>query len=229
MKDVPTVLPQGLDILCVPMREDPRDALISRDARGLGRLPRGARIGTSSLRRQAQLLHYRPDLQIIMLRGNLDTRLRKLRDGEYDAIVVAAAGLKRMGWDGEVTEYLPYEISLPAIGQGALGLEGRQDDPFIHGLVSRLNESATRTAVLAERALLDRLQGGCQVPIAGHATVKQDRVVIDGLIASIDGRRLIRDTIQGPASEAQALGTHLAERLLAQGGDTILKEIYGRT
>jgi len=229
MKDVPTVLPDGLDIVCVPAREDPRDVLVSRDSCSLDQLPKGSRVGTSSLRRQAQLLHYRLDLRIELLRGNLDTRLRKLHNGEYDAIVLAAAGLSRMGWSNKVTEYLPPEVSLPAIGQGALALEGRCKDRFVQALVEKLEHRPTRTAVTAERALLERLEGGCQVPIAAHATVKGDTLIMDGLIASVDGRRLIRDTIQGPASEAQGLGMQLAEKLLAQGGDVILNEIYGNT
>jgi len=229
MKDVPTVLPDGLDIVCVPAREDPRDVLVSRDSCSLDQLPKGSRVGTSSLRRQAQLLHYRLDLRIQLLRGNLDTRLRKLQNGEYEAIVLAAAGLSRMGWSNKVTEYLPPEVSLPAIGQGALALEGRCKDRFVQALVEKLEHRPTRTAVTAERALLERLEGGCQVPIAAHATVKGDTLIMDGLIASVDGRRLIRDTIQGPASEAQGLGMQLAEKLLAQGGDVILHEIYGNT
>ena len=229
MKDVPTVLPDGLDILCVPAREDPRDVLVSRDSCSLEQLPKGSRVGTSSLRRQAQLLHSRPDLRIQLLRGNLDTRLRKLHNGEYEAIVLAAAGLRRMGWSNEVTEYLPPEVSLPASGQGALGLEGRRKDRFVQTLVEKLEHRPTRTAVMAERALLERLEGGCQVPIAAHATIKGDTLIMEGLIASVDGRRLIRDTIQGPASEAQGLGMQLAEKLLAQGGDVILNEIYGNT
>ncbi len=228
MKDVPTALPEGLDILCVPAREDPRDALISRDAKLLDQLPQGARVGTSSLRRQAQLLHRRPDVKIEMLRGNLDTRLRKLRDGEFDAIVLAAAGLKRMGWAEQITEYLPPEVSLPAIGQGALGLEGRRNDGFVREIVSALEHPPTRTAVTAERALLDRLEGGCQVPIAAHATLSGTRLRLDGLVASVDGRRLVQDSVEGPAANARELGTRLAEQLLRRGGEAILNEIYGR-
>jgi hydroxymethylbilane synthase len=228
MKDVPTVLPGGLEILCVPAREDPRDALISREAKPLDRLPKGARVGTSSLRRQAQLLHHRPDLKIEMLRGNLDTRLRKLRDGEFDAVVVAAAGLKRMGWLEQVTEYLPSDVSLPAIGQGALGLEGRGDDTFVRGVVASLDDAPTRTAVTAERALLDRLEGGCQVPIAAHARLSEGRLHLEGLVASVDGRRLVRDSIEGPVASARELGRRLAEQLLRRGGEAILNEIYGR-
>lgn len=228
MKDVPTALPDGLEILCVPEREDPRDALISRDAKPLDQLPQGARVGTSSLRRQAQLLHRRPDLKIEMLRGNLDTRLRKLRDGEFEAIVLAAAGLKRMGWAEQITEYLPPEVSLPAIGQGALGLEGRRDDEFVCEIVSALEHQPTRTAVMAERALLDRLEGGCQVPIAAHATLAGKRLRLDGLVASVDGRRIVQDSVEGLAADARELGTRLAEQLLRQGGAAILNEIYGR-
>ena len=228
MKDVPTALPDGLEILCVPEREDPHDALISRDAQPLDRLPHGARIGTSSLRRQAQLLHRRPDLKIEMLRGNLDTRLRKLRDGEFDAIVLAAAGLKRMGWAQQITEYLPPEVSLPAIGQGALGIEGRRDDDFVREIVSSLEHPPTRTAVTAERALLDRLEGGCQVPIAAHATLSGKRLRLEGLVASVDGRRLVQDRVEGQAEDARELGMRLAEQLLRQGGEAILNEIYGR-
>ena len=228
MKDVPTALPEGLDILCVPPREDPRDALITRDGCRLDQLKPGARIGTSSLRRQAQLLHYRPDFTIEMLRGNLDTRLRKLREGQFDAIVLAAAGLRRLAWDAEMTEYLPVHLSLPAIAQGALGIEARSDDTFVRELLSRFEHRPTRITVTAERALLHRLEGGCQVPIAAHAALEGDRLTVDGLVASVDGRRVLRHQIQGPGREAEDLGTKPAERLLADGGDVILKEIYGQ-
>ena len=227
LKDVPTVLPAGLELLCVPERDDPRDALVSHRGLLLKQLAPGARVGTSSLRRQAQLLHYRPDLAVQVLRGNLDTRLRKLKAQEYDAVVLAAAGLRRMGWAHEVTEYLPFEVSLPAIGQGALGLEGRADDEFVRELLSRIDHGPTRTAVTAERALLERLEGDCQVPIAAHATVKGASVTLEGLVASVNGRRLVRDSVQGPAQDAHALGVQLGDKLLAKGGDLILKEIYG--
>ena len=228
MKDVPTALPDGLDIFCVPPREDPRDALITRDGCRLDQLKPSARIGTSSLRRQAQLLHHRPDFVIEMLRGNLDTRLRKLREGQFDAIVLAAAGLRRLGWEAEITEYLPVHLSLPAIAQGALGIEARRDDTIVRELLSRVEDPSTRITVTAERALLHRLEGGCQVPIAAHAVLDGDIMTLEGLVASVDGRRVIRHQIQGPATEAHQLGTMLAERLLAEGGDVILKEIYGR-
>jgi hydroxymethylbilane synthase len=227
MKDVPTALPEGLGLLCVPMREDPRDALISRDGRQFKDLPHGARVGTSSLRRQAQLLQARPDLSISMLRGNLDTRLKKLRDGLFDAIILAAAGLRRLGWGHEITEYLAPDISLPAIGQGALGIEGRQNDLFVRSLLSGLEHPGTRTAVLAERALLHRLQGGCQVPIAAHATLSGSTVTLEGLVASVDGKEVIRDRVHGTTDDPESLGVQLAERLLSRGGDRILRTIYG--
>jgi hydroxymethylbilane synthase len=229
MKDVPTELPEGLAILCVPPREDPRDALISRDGQSFMDLPRGARIGTSSLRRQSQLLHARPDLTIVMLRGNLDTRLKKLREGQFDAIVLAAAGLRRLAWAHEITEYLAPQISLPAIGQGALGIEGRRDDLFIRSLLSDLDHAPSKTAILAERALLRRLQGGCQVPIAAHATVVGGWVRLEGLVSSVDGKELLRDTVEGIVEESESIGIRLAERLLACGGDRILQAIYGTT
>ena len=227
MKDMPTELPDGLDLLCVPFREDPRDALISREGRRFHELPQGAKVGTSSLRRQAQLLQARPDLSIGMLRGNLDTRLKKLREGQFDAIVLAAAGLRRLGWEREITEYLAPEISLPAIGQGALGIEGRRDDLFVRSLLSGLEHAPTRTMVLAERALLHRLQGGCQVPIAAHATLAGSDVTLEGLVASVDGKTIIRDTVRGTVADPESMGVQLAERLLARGGDKILRAIYG--
>ncbi|MBM4127692.1 MAG: hydroxymethylbilane synthase [Nitrospira sp.] len=228
MKDVPAQLPDGLEILCVPPREDARDALISRDGRRFKDLPQGARIGTASLRRQAQLLNARPDLRIEMLRGNLDTRLRKLKDGQFDAIVLAAAGLHRLAWAQEITEYLDPVVSLPAIGQGALGIEGRSADDFVRGILERLNDQSTGTTVTAERAFLNRLEGGCQVPIAAHATLSDGQLTLDGLVASVDGKTILREEITGKTAEAHALGVQLAERLLARGGDKILREIYGR-
>ena len=227
MKDVPTELPDGLEILCVPPREDPRDALISRDGKLFLDLPLGAKIGTSSLRRQSQLLHARPDLTIAMLRGNLDTRLKKLHEGQFDAIVLAAAGLRRLAWAHEITEYLAPQISLPAIGQGALGIEGRKDDAFIRSLLSGLDHVPSKIAVLAERALLHRLQGGCQVPIAAHATLTGTKVRLEGVVASVDGKELIRDSVEGTIEDPESIGVQLAERLLARGGERILQGIYG--
>ena len=228
MKDVPSVLPEGLAIVCVPAREDARDALLTRDHVAFRDLPAGAKMGTSSLRRQAQLLAYRPDLSVVMLRGNVNTRLRKLQEGEFDAIVLAAAGLTRLGWADHVTEYLPSTLSLPAVGQGALGIESRVDDTFVRELLAPINDSLTSIAVSTERAFLDRLEGGCQVPIAGHAVVENQTVRFEGLVASIDGTHVIRDRIDGPVEQAGPLGTSLAERILDAGGKQILDQIYGR-
>lgn len=227
MKDVPTHVPEGLEILAIPEREDPRDVLISRGEIAFDRLGAGSRIGTSSLRRQAQLLHIRPDLRIQMLRGNVDTRLRKLEAGEFEGVILAAAGIQRLGWTDRVTEYLSSDVCLPAIGQGALALEGRASDTFVRDVVARLDHRPTRLAVTAERALLERLEGGCQVPIAAHATISGETLKMTALVASVNGRRLIRDSIQGLAQTAHRLGIELAERLLAQGGDEILRDIYG--
>jgi hydroxymethylbilane synthase len=229
MKDVPTQLPDGLEILSIPAREDPRDALISREGDVLQNLPSGARIGTSSLRRQAQLLHARPDFKVVMLRGNLDTRLKKLDAGEYDAILLAAAGLRRLGLEPRITEFLSYDVCLPAISQGALGLEGRADDQFVRNLVGRLEDPAARIAVAAERAFLERLEGGCQVPIAAHATIDNQTLTLQGLIATVDGARLIRGSEEGSIGQARKVGTTLAERLLSLGGREILKEIYEKS
>ncbi|MEQ1794190.1 MAG: hydroxymethylbilane synthase, partial [Nitrospira sp.] len=205
-----------------------RDALISRTGCRFEELPVGARVGSSSLRRQSQFLHARPDLRIEMLRGNLDTRLKKLKEGQFDAIILAAAGLRRLGWTEEITEYLDPQLCLPAIGQGALGIEGRSNDQFVRSILSRLTHPPTQVAVTAERALLHRLEGGCQVPIAAYATLMNDQVHLEGLVASVDGKTVIRDAVQGTRAEAQVLGTRLAERLLARGADKILGEIYGR-
>ncbi|GKS58632.1 porphobilinogen deaminase [Nitrospira sp.] len=228
MKDVPTELPDGLAITCIPRREDPRDALIARNATVFANLPRGARIGTSSLRRQAQLLQHRPDLRIEMLRGNLDTRLRKLREGQYDAIVLAAAGLRRLGWDDQITEYLSVDLSVPAIGQGALGIESRRNDDTVCDILAKLEHPSTRIAVTAERALLHRLEGGCQVPIAAHATLTGHEVRLQGLIASVDGKQIVHGENQGPLEEAARIGTDLGTNLLERGGRDILSAIYGR-
>lgn len=228
MKDVPSVLPEGLAIVCIPVREDARDALLTGNRVAFRDLPAGATVGTSSLRRQAQLLAHRPDLNVVMLRGNVNTRLRKLQEGEFDAIVLAAAGLTRLGWAEHVTEYLPPALSLPAVGQGALGIESRADDTFVRELLDPINDHRTSVAVSAERAFLDRLEGGCQVPIAGHAVIEDRTVRFEGLVASVDGTRVIRDRIEGPVEQAAPLGTALADRILGAGGRQILDRIYGR-
>lgn len=222
MKDVPSVLPPGLILPCIPPREDPRDALVTPDGRGFAQLPQGARIGTSALRRQAQLLHQRPDLTIVSLRGNVETRLRKMEEEQLDGIVLAAAGLKRLELAERISAYLPTDLSLPAIGQGALGLECRQGDERTLALIAPLHHADTAVAVTAERAFLRRLNGGCQVPLAAHATVMGDRVNMVGLVAEVDGSRLLKDTLDAPVSEAETAGRQLAESLLSQGADSIL-------
>lgn len=228
MKDVPARLLEGLTLGAISERESPLDVLISRGGAGLMALPEGARIGTSSLRRQAQLLAARPDLRIGTLRGNLDTRLRKLGSGELDAVVLAAAGIMRLGCETRITEILPVSIMLPAIGQGALGIEVREGDAEVKEMVSVLHHAPTGTAVRAERAFLRRLEGGCQVPVAALGVIDGQRVVLEGLIASLDGRRVVRDRMSGVSEACEEIGCALAEKLLADGGGDILGEVYGR-
>jgi hydroxymethylbilane synthase len=227
MKDMPAELPEGLCIGPVPEREDPADVLISREGLLLDDLPAGARVGTASLRRAAQLKHHRPDLAIVSLRGNLDTRLRKLVDPDehLDAIVLAAAGVRRLGLGDRITQRLPTDIVLPAVAQGALCIELRRDDPFTAALVAPLDHLPSRIAVRAERAFLHRLEGGCQVPVAAHASVDDGQVSISGLVAELNGAAMVRETLTGPASAAGAVGRALAERLLAAGAARILKDI----
>ena len=227
MKDVPTVFPEGLALRCITEREDPRDILILKPGfKTFHELPQGARIGTSSLRRKAQLLHLRPDFQMIDIRGNVETRIRKLTDEDLDAVVLAAAGMNRLGFAGNISEYLPVEISLPAIGQGALGLETRVADGEINALVDFFNHPDTAWAVTAERALLRRLEGGCQVPIAAYGTVSGGRVNLTGLVSSVDGRELLRLSAEAPVEQAEQLGISLADDLLIRGAGKILNEVY---
>ncbi|MGH7378038.1 MAG: hydroxymethylbilane synthase [Candidatus Methylomirabilales bacterium] len=229
MKDLPALLPPGLALGAITAREEGGDVLVAREARSLEDLPPGARVGTSSLRRQAQLLHWRPDLCVVPLRGNVDTRLRKLAEGTLDAIVIAAAGLKRLGIKPAGAIPLPLDVSLPAPGQGALGLEIRADDGATAAVVAVLEDGRSRIAVTAERAFLRRLGGSCNVPIAAYGTVRGDLLTLTGLVASPDGKALVRDTLPGAAREAESLGTALAERLLAQGADRILRELAEET
>jgi hydroxymethylbilane synthase len=224
LKDVPFQLPEGVDFGAIPEREDPRDAFISNGLR-LGQLPRQAKIGTSSLRRQVQLRHRFPALNLVTLRGNVDTRLRKLEAGEFDAIILAAAGLKRLGREGRITEFLEDDIMIPAVGQGALGIVCRSDDTETRRLLSVLDHPGTRTVVMSERGLLRALGGSCQVPIAGRARLEAGGLVIKGLIASLDGTRVIRDEISGPTGDPAALGIELGQKLLAMGAGEILAEI----
>jgi hydroxymethylbilane synthase len=230
LKDLPTVIPQRLSITATPEREDPRDALVlcaGADASNasLRNLPQGAVVGTSSLRRIAQLKHLRPDLQIKDLRGNVDTRLRKLDAGEFDAVILASAGLRRLGFEARISAAIEADEMLPAVSQGALGVETRADDARTNSLVSRLNHTPTRAAVLAERALLRSLGGGCQVPIAAHATLEGKRLRLDGLVASLDGVEVIRDSFEGDATEAAAVGEALAARMLERGAAMILADM----
>jgi hydroxymethylbilane synthase len=226
MKDVPTELPPQLELAATDVREDVRDALFAREAAGLDDLPQGAKVGTSSLRRQAQLLHHRPDFEIVSIRGNVDTRLRKLQDENLDAVVLAAAGVKRLGYAERVTEYLPVEVSLPATCKGSLGIEIRRDDDQTRGLIEPFVHRPTAVAVTAERAFLKTLEGGCQVPIAGLAIVEGGRVKMEGLVGSVDGRRIIRERIEGSEKEAEELGVQAATAILDRGGREILREVY---
>ncbi|HHM06411.1 MAG TPA: hydroxymethylbilane synthase [Gammaproteobacteria bacterium] len=226
MKDVPVELPDGLHLAVVCEREDPRDAFVSQRYGRLADLPQGARVGTSSLRRQCQLKAQRPDLTILNLRGNVNTRLAKLEQGDYDAIILAASGLLRLGFGERISEYLPVQLSIPAIGQGALGLECRSDDADVNELISVLDHPDTHVCVVAERAFNRRLEGGCQVPIAGHACLSGDELRLDGLVGRPDGSRVIRGEIRAARAEARHMGETLADDLLAQGADVILKEVY---
>src|SRR5512143_620877 len=211
MKDVPTFFPDGLHLSCITKREDARDALLSRNHVKFKDLPKGANAGTSSLRRQAQLMNVRPDFKIQQLRGNVDTRLRKLKEGQFDAIILAAAGVKRLGLAENVTEYIDAAISLPAIGQGALGIECRVDDRELNDLIAFFNHADSRTCVTGERALLRRLEGGCQVPIACYGRIKGGNLHLTGLVGSVDGKRIIKDSIVGAPDKAEKLGVTLAE------------------
>jgi hydroxymethylbilane synthase len=227
MKDVPTEFPDGLGIHCITEREDPRDALISRGG-SFASLPQGAKIGTSALRRQAQLLKVRPDLQMVVIRGNVETRMNKLETEGLDGVILAAAGLKRLGFAERVSEYLPVTLSLPAIGQGALGIECRLDDEKVRDTIYFLNHEETSQAVRAERALLWRCEGGCQVPIAAHGEIQDGKLFLSGFVASVDGKQSVKGSISGPADQCEKLGISLAEKLLADGAREILSEVYQR-
>ncbi len=226
MKDLPASLADGLVLGAVPEREDPRDALCARSAKALDDLPRGARVGTSSLRRAAQLRALRPDLVIDTIRGNVETRLRKVHEG-FDAVVLAYAGLKRLGLDAHVSYLFDPGEMLPAVAQGALALEARADDPHTLARLAPLEHLPTRQRVEAERGLLRRLEGGCQVPIAAHATVEGGRVHLRALVSSLDGQRLVRGERSGPGEDARALGEALGDELLSRGAGAILGELEG--
>ncbi|HXK57882.1 MAG TPA: hydroxymethylbilane synthase, partial [Gammaproteobacteria bacterium] len=207
-------------------REDPRDAFVSSRYKSLDDLPKGAVVGTSSLRRQCQISEQRPDVKIKSLRGNVNTRLKKLDDGRFDAIILASAGLKRLGFKSRITSMLEPERSLPAIGQGAIGIESRTDDERVNALIAPLHDLETALCIIAERAMNSRLLGGCQVPIAGYALINHNKIYLRGLVGEPDGSRIIRSERSAPAAEAEALGISLAEDLLGQGADKVLMHLY---
>lgn len=229
LKDVPAELPDNLYIGIIPEREDPHDVMISKDNIFLEDLPEGSCIGTSSLRRSAQLLHYRRDLEIVPLRGNLDTRIRKLDTTDIQAIVVARAGLRRIGFKDNITQSFSFDLMLPAIGQGALGLELRRDDQKTRDILAFLDHHPTRLTAEAERSFLMELKGGCRLPVAGLARLKDDSLSLDGLVANLDGSTIFRDVVTGSAENPRELGATLAHRLLDEGAGKILNEIYRET
>lgn len=225
LKDMPTELPTGLILTAITKRADPYDALVSLRYNTLAELPQGAILGTSSLRRKAQLLHYRSDLKIRDLRGNLDTRLHKLAEGQFDAIILAAAGLKRLGWGDKIRQVLSAGICLPAVGQGALAIEVRQSDEQVRAMLNFLNDEAAQLATTAERAFLQTVEGGCQVPVGVFGQLIGNQIKLEAIIASLDGKILLREQRQGPKEQAFAIGCELAEHMLELGGRQILATI----
>jgi hydroxymethylbilane synthase len=228
MKDVPTETPAGLAFAAITRREDPRDCLISRERLTLERLPQGARVGTSSLRRQAQLRHHRSDLDVVDLRGNVDTRIRKLDSGEFDAIVLALAGVTRLGTRDKVAQIFDEDLMLPAVGQGALGIEIRADDAQTSGFVAALDDSETRACITAERALLRELQGGCQVPLGAWGRIRKGELHLEAAVFSAAGSESVRFDEAGSPAEAEAIGIRLAQTLIEAGADKILR-LAGRS
>ncbi|MDR2869775.1 MAG: hydroxymethylbilane synthase [Deferribacteraceae bacterium] len=226
MKDVPVALPDSLEIFANPRRESPFDALLSVKFNDIHSLPAGAIVGTSSLRRKLQLLSLNPNLVIKDLRGNVDTRIRKLLDGEYDAIILAQSGLNRLGQIEHIRETIAADAMLPAICQGALGIEVRKDDSSVKALLAFLKDKDTETALTAERAYLTKLEGGCQAPIGGYATLQNGKLLLQGFLSDLEGKRIIKDQLEGKVEDAAKIGTALAEKILAAGGAAILKEIY---
>jgi hydroxymethylbilane synthase len=232
MKDMPWELPEGLTIGAIPLREDPRDCLITRGAASLDDLPQGAKVGTSSLRRSSQLQHYRPDLRIESIRGNIDSRLKKLESEGFDGILLAAAGLHRIGWTDRISSYLPTEVCLPAVGQGALCIECRVDDSFVHQLLQHYNDDRTALAVSAERSFLGKLNGGCQVPIGAYATIEEavgasgtGEITMTGMVGSPDGKLMLKETMTG--TDPEQLGSSLADALIRLGASDILDKVRG--
>jgi len=228
MKDVPTALPEGLVIAATPERVDPRDVIVSGAGYDLTTLPHGARLGTSSLRRRSQAVALRPDLEIVDVRGNLDTRMRKAENGEVDAVILASAGITRMGWADRITHYIDPDQMVPAVGQGAIGIEIREDNEFMQGVCNTLRDEETFICVTAERVVMRSLEGGCQVPIGAYARALGDGVlVMDAFVGSLDGTRLIRDEVRGSIHEPEALGAILVQRLRELGADEVLAEVRG--
>jgi hydroxymethylbilane synthase len=225
VKDIPTDTPGRLHFPAVCRRDDVRDCVVSHSGTGLAQLRQGARVGTSSLRRQAQLRHHRPDLDIRDLRGNVDTRLRKVSSGEYDAIVLSKAGLDRLGWSQKITEALSTEISLPAVGQGAIAIESRVKDQETSEVLEKLDDAETRTAIIAERALLSAVQGGCQVPLGAWARMERGELVMEAVVCSVDGAQYVRQKASAPPEQAAQLGEQMAKLLIAGGARDILEEV----
>ena len=225
MKDVPIEIPSQLEISIITKRENPLDALISKNGKKLADLPQGATIGTSSLRRSSQLLNHRNDFKIHPLRGNVDTRLKKVEEGKYDAILLASAGLNRLGWSNRITEEISHEIIIPAMGQGALGIETRLGDSKTYNFISSLNHEQTNYEVSAERALVGKLDGGCQVPIGAYAKIKDNLITLKGLVASLDGKIIHKSEIVGPIDDAINIGQDLGGELLKMGANEILEKL----
>ncbi|NPA17251.1 MAG: hydroxymethylbilane synthase [Aquificae bacterium] len=227
LKDVPTYFPEGLGLVAITEREDPRDAFLSVKYSSIDEMPEGAVLGTSSLRRKAQIMLKRGDLEIRDLRGNVDTRIRKLEEGQYDGIILAYAGLKRLGLEGKVRQVFEPDFMIPAVAQGFLGIEARLDDEETRKIVSVLNHRESEIRAKAERAFLKTLEGGCQVPLAAYSEIDGDKLKVTGFVSDLEGKRVFRDSMEGPPEEAERIGTALAEKLLDMGAREVLQEIYG--
>ncbi len=229
MKDVPTELPEGLYISAMPERVDPRDALVSGAGYTLETLPQGGKVGTSSLRRIAQVRSLRPDVEIVDVRGNLDTRMRKAEEGELDVVILASAGITRMGWADRISSYIPNEQMVSAVGQGAIGIEIRESDDFMRDVCAKICHTDTFTCVTAERVVMNKLEGGCQVPIGAYARLDGDRMIMDAIVGSVDGDTILRAHKEGPADQGVALGEAMVEELRAMGAEEILSAIRAAT
>ena len=225
MKDVPTELPESLYIAAMPERVDPRDAIVSGAGYDLDTLPQGAKLGTSSLRRRSQVKALRPDLEIVDVRGNLDTRMRKAEDGELDAVILASAGITRMGWADRITHYIDPEQMVSAVGQGAIGIEIREDDEFMRHVMEAIGHPETMECVTAERVVMNKLEGGCQVPIGAYARIEGDRMVMDGFVGSVGGETIIRTQLDGPADQPLQLGERMVAKLREMGADEVLAQV----